>query len=103
SRPSPHALLTLSLHDALPISQNAQNAKPASASKATPRMPDGHPDLSGFYDRDIFHGDPNQELAVQHFINRASDGNIFYDYAGAKDRKSTRLNSSHLVISYAVF
>src|SRR5256885_3882454 len=24
-------------------------------------------------------------------------------YAGAKDRKSTRLNSSHLVISYAVF
>src|SRR5256885_9756073 len=24
-------------------------------------------------------------------------------YAGARDRKSTRLNSSHLVISYAVF
>src|SRR5205807_9314573 len=31
-------------------------------------------------------------------------GNYFWDAeAGAEDRKSTRLNSSHLVISYAVF
>src|SRR5256885_11076644 len=28
---------------------------------------------------------------------------VQFDYLGNKDRKSTRLNSSHLVISYAVF
>src|SRR2546426_4168921 len=28
---------------------------------------------------------------------------IFYTEMGKRDRKSTRLNSSHLVISYAVF
>src|SRR5256885_5357793 len=32
----------------------------------------------------------------------ARDGGALRDFAGA-DRKSTRLNSSHLVISYAVF
>jgi hypothetical protein len=72
-----------------PAAQNtkppAPAAKPSAAAKATPRTPDGHPDFSGFYDRDIFHGDPNQELPGQHFINRASDGNIFYDYAGANE------------------
>src|SRR2546426_3559072 len=38
---------------------------------------------------------------------KAGDKILFGKYAGAeiklKDRKSTRLNSSHLVISYAVF
>src|SRR5260221_8223562 len=28
---------------------------------------------------------------------------LFPDFVGGKDRKSTRLNSSHTVISYAVF
>src|SRR5688500_19672041 len=32
-----------------------------------------------------------------------SIGLLFYVYLGYPDRKSTRLNSSHLVISYAVF
>src|SRR2546426_5996370 len=33
----------------------------------------------------------------------SSDTSIFELTAGQEDRKSTRLNSSHLVISYAVF
>src|SRR5256885_4389620 len=33
----------------------------------------------------------------------AAPSSIIYKVQGAKDRKSTRLNSSHLVISYAVF
>src|SRR5256885_4685412 len=38
------------------------------------------------------------------FINANSDGMTFtIQNAGLTDRKSTRLNSSHLVISYAVF
>ena len=68
-----------------PTAQSHDKDKAATAAAPVPRLADGHPDFSGFYDRDIFHGDPNQELAGQHFINRASDGNIFYDYAGANE------------------
>src|SRR5256885_8135467 len=37
--------------------------------------------------------------AQRHLLNAQSA----FDEAGQQDRKSTRLNSSHLVISYAVF
>src|SRR5688500_19080528 len=37
------------------------------------------------------------------FANRARKRGASIDAALAEDRKSTRLNSSHLVISYAVF
>jgi len=69
----------------------AQNKAPAASAKQTPRTADAHLDFSCFYNRDIFHGDPNQELAGQHFINRASDGNIFYDYAGANEARPHQL------------
>src|SRR5436190_15170531 len=37
-------------------------------------------------------------------ITAGPDGNLWYTTSGGKiDRKSTRLNSSHTVISYAVF
>src|SRR5256885_13119345 len=39
-------------------------------------------------------------LRVQH---RAADDDPIISSKGPEDRKSTRLNSSHLVISYAVF
>src|SRR5688500_19716055 len=40
--------------------------------------------------------DPGTMSPFQH-------GEVFVTEDGAEDRKSTRLNSSHLVISYAVF
>src|SRR5256885_9876746 len=40
-----------------------------------------------------------QGQAVQHALQALGFG----DVASVRDRKSTRLNSSHLVISYAVF
>src|SRR5256885_12101945 len=41
---------------------------------------------------------------LQRGLDRAHDSVVRHDLAGAQvDRKSTRLNSSHLVISYAVF
>src|SRR6476660_560764 len=80
----------------MPAAQNkAPAGKPAAAEK-TPRTADGHPDFSGFYNRDAFHGDPNQELPGQHFINRASDGNIFYDYAGANEAQLHQASEAEL-------
>src|SRR5438045_6439221 len=79
------ALYTLSLHDALPI-------------------------LPFFDDADFYIADDRQRAACHAFCRRGIDG-----IAGGRlrkpaipsmprqDRKSTRLNSSHLGISYAVF
>src|SRR3712207_8099080 len=76
-------IYTLSLHDALPISQRAA-AHPhgargvdAAHEHAGDGVPDRHPDR----------GDEQQ-------VHEREDG---------QDRKSTRLNSSHANISYAVF
>jgi hypothetical protein len=53
------------------------------ASKAIPRLENGRPDFSGFYNRDHFSGDPVEERPGEHVINRIGDGNILFDYAGA--------------------
>src|SRR2546422_7529876 len=67
-------IYTLSLHDALPISSLSQRVLVARSSDALPR-----------------------ELAPQ------SKGRCVECRPAARDRKSTRLNSSHGYISYAVF
>src|SRR2546427_9128580 len=66
-------IYTLSLHDALPISSRSCGCSPSPAAGASRR--------SGFSDRRRLLGEG----------------------AGSRDRKSTRLNSSHSQISYAVF
>src|SRR5688500_19832134 len=71
-------LLILSLHDALPISLAVQAFQ---------------------LDRDARAG--HVVFAVEE-LGRAGAG-VEVVQATARDRKSTRLNSSHLVISYAVF
>ena len=52
--------------DATPAQRGAAAAK-AAAEKATPRTPDGHPNLSGFYNLgDVYAGDPVDEKPAQH-------------------------------------
>src|SRR2546426_10777889 len=70
-------IYTLSLHDALPILA-------ASASRAEPR-------------RSLSH------RSRQHRCVVAQGAGVRRPRPPGRDRKSTRLNSSHLVISYAVF
>src|SRR5256885_12693342 len=71
-------IYTLSLHDALPICYVEQ------------RLPDRHLRVQDFASHDFV----GQDLAT----GRQDASNQWL-----ADRKSTRLNSSHLVISYAVF
>src|SRR5437660_3797144 len=75
-------IYTLSLHDALPISRRRLDDR-----AARPQRP------RGFCGLDHAHGD-----AVLH---RAARVEVFD--LREQDRKSTRLNSSHVAISYAVF
>src|SRR5947199_5558818 len=74
----PTEIYTLSLHDALPISGETQTAA---------RGVEGHEELGRGFDLAAGHG--VQERALERHDRQ--------------DRKSTRLNSSHLGISYAVF
>src|SRR5947208_11154988 len=72
-------IYTLSLHDALPI---------YACVFALPPMLGLH------------HGDPAQIIGPRGGIYRHI---VLDEHVDAEDRKSTRLNSSHQIISYAVF
>src|SRR5256885_10960993 len=80
-------IYTLSLHDALPISDLAREQVARQALDAA--RPVG---VGAEVDRE------RHRERVQ-----AERGRGFGDAPRRRDRKSTRLNSSHLVISYAVF
>src|SRR5205807_10153480 len=97
--PPPTAIYTLSLHDALPISAHLLVA-------AEVVEPFG----GGWLDDEIGRrGRPDRPAAGgpaearRRRAGRSCPGRQQADQAPAGDRKSTRLNSSHLVISYAVF
>src|SRR5690242_21070585 len=77
-QPAPTELYTLSLHDALPIFAPARE----------PRQ----------LVEEIVMLDPPQK---SHHLRMRADG--VGDVQQREDRKSTRLNSSHMSISYAVF
>src|SRR5256885_6343111 len=68
-------IYTLSLHDALPIYKS-------------PKISDKHKILEDLYTAETFEGGADTRRICR---------------SAFSDRKSTRLNSSHLVISYAVF
>src|SRR5207253_7033425 len=48
-------------------------------------------------------GWPDLPRGVRARESRFVDGHLRHGHAGGPDRKSTRLNSSHVAISYAVF
>src|SRR5256885_12026837 len=84
-------IYTLSLHDALPIWQLPGHARRLQYS----------PQAQGLAPRPERPALPEQGLAGR--IRRRPAAADEPEERAARDRKSTRLNSSHLVISYAVF
>src|SRR5690606_41272865 len=89
------ATVTLSLHDALPISLQRARHQEAIKEFITRRV-----DVIRLpYDRRIVRI-PRHSVIV----GTTNDDDFLADPTGARrDRKSTRLNSSHVKISYAVF
>src|SRR5438034_7471046 len=84
--PASARISTLSLHDALPISVPLREFARAAAAGTDIRPDGGAPRM---------HGDPAG--------GRAGAALHPPQLPTPRDRKSTRLNSSHTVISYAVF
>src|SRR5947207_8242044 len=83
SIPPTTEIYTLSLHDALPISREQQPTNHGALLRRYPARARGRP-WSG----------RRQPPSRSPHLRRV---------AASRDRKSTRLNSSHTVISYAVF
>ena len=75
----------------------APTAKAPAAAKPTPRTPEGHPDLSGFYNLgDIYSGNPVEEKPGQHVVVRSADGSVFFDYGGANAAGSEQVGTKVL-------
>src|SRR3989454_2330432 len=94
---APTEISTLSLHDALPISHRREPAR-QHAARVHADTPVLRADLRP--DRAVPAG---SDLIQRVLYERAVDRCAAAVAEVNADRKSTRLNSSHLVISYAVF
>src|SRR5207244_12688796 len=98
--PAPAPLYTLSLHDALPISNSPQ------AADVHARLADAY-ERAGNYGRALMHyrATPNPSPKRIAALEDKLADRMLEDAGrtGPGDRKSTRLNSSHQIISYAVF
>src|SRR5437660_9608208 len=96
-QPTPPAISPLSLHDALPIFLNELGVVLLRVHVNTPALAvDDHSHEVRFRRRQIFPRD-----LVKH--HGPQEGRIDMGIEQVQDRKSTRLNSSHVAISYAVF
>src|SRR5207248_11560465 len=95
---TPSHIYTLSLHDALPISVEVEDGtEEASEGRSGPEPHEGG--IADGFDR--FRPADQQQDADDEEDHREGDGGS--PDRRLADRKSTRLNSSHRTISYAVF
>src|SRR5207248_11023590 len=90
--PPPSRSYPLSLHDALPISLQAVRAG---------RVLDQGGD--GFAGEELRHAEGILSKPVRRVVRRHDATALTIECHTDQDRKSTRLNSSHRTISYAVF
>src|SRR5207253_8891720 len=95
----PTSTSTLSLHDALPISHGRGACVFDSTGKKYLDF------LGGIAVNALGHAHPRIVKVIRREAARAIHlSNLYHNaYQGPLDRKSTRLNSSHVAISYAVF
>src|SRR5207248_11113497 len=93
-------LYTLSLHDALPIFEKEQVFH-LTLENATL---DGRTDRNNLVRIDALVAFPSEQILYQLLdAGHTSLSDNQHDFVDLVDRKSTRLNSSHRTISYAVF
>src|SRR5205807_10050657 len=95
-------IFTLSLHDALPISEFALNSQLREALAKDSIIPER---VQSLLDEAASMNVTLDTATLEFVVRRQTElqARAFWTNPKELDRKSTRLNSSHLVISYAVF
>src|SRR5205085_10044305 len=91
------------LHDALPISAPTPNTTPALEIDDLHVAVEGHEILRGVslaVERGALHALMGPNGSGKSTLANTLLGNPAYEVTGGRDRKSTRLNSSHSQISY---
>src|SRR5690606_42160765 len=97
---SPHCDVdAVSLHDALPIWTVKSSYEPFKYGKEKVIRVQSRP----FELVSKFKPQGDQQQAIDKLVQGIREGEKYQTLLGATDRKSTRLNSSHATISYAVF
>src|SRR5699024_11423139 len=102
SRTPPPSLLPLALHDALPILQGAIRDNDAVGGSEALFYPAGEVDTL-LNQNDRIAADFLGGFDLLQHIGCIACGAVVHFLIVVRDRKSTRLNSSHVSISYAVF
>src|SRR5256885_11899475 len=82
--------------------QELQDSRPAGLQQPAVALEDGVAG-GGLGGRCAGFGSHAAYISRVKFASQLNPGKYLHEYCAPKDRKSTRLNSSHLVISYAVF
>src|SRR5690606_40007408 len=100
--PPPSSIYTLSLHDALPIFSNAVVSNPIGSYTNRYKLESYFAQVTYDYDNTYFLSASARRDGSSRFV-KDKWGNFGSIGAAWLDRKSTRLNSSHVKISYAVF
>src|SRR5690606_41678409 len=96
--PTPTARYRLSLHDALPISRFGEVERARADEQHVVGL---HRPVLGGHGRTF---DQRQQVTLHAFAADRAAAHVAHQVrADEEDRKSTRLNSSHVKISYAVF
>src|SRR5690606_41324808 len=90
-------IYTLSLHDALPISGNTKSGVPETGIQQEVTISEMLPLFNKIFDM------LEDQLDSEDLIFEGIGSDNQYEAQQRRDRKSTRLNSSHVKISYAVF
>src|SRR5699024_11874040 len=94
-----HNSYTLSLHDALPISFSREQLEAAKASGMTPLLTFRRIMLPQMLLTSL----PGLVNEISFLVKASPAVAVIGEVDLTRDRKSTRLNSSHVSISYAVF
>src|SRR5207244_12971212 len=102
-QPRPPALAPLSLHDALPICRFRRRLRPEARGRANPPLARVGGEVSG--SRVARTSGARRAAALLLCVEDHAAAQVLAHLTEheIEDRKSTRLNSSHQIISYAVF
>src|SRR5207244_11521289 len=98
-----HSSSALLVLHSFPTRRSSDLVKLGVGAMPGPNNPEGGVLVGGAANFIVNKSSPAEQAAAFEFAKYLAEPQVQSDWAAATDRKSTRLNSSHQIISYAVF